>query len=170
MIAQCSQPVPQKHSPHLRRIPRGTSTVSDSLICLKRQAEANRKRIRGMKRRVTNDDDRKALSAAHTVLVEVILCIGLRPEAVKSGTYDVIHGTMAEARAIYTNAEKSTKPRSRKRKNNDRDDDQPIAPERYTGEEDDKPLNFVLTPSNRCRDAVADAFQATLEYDPTILN
>lgn len=172
MIAQCSQSVPHKqYSPHVRRIPRGTSTVSDPLPRLMRQATANHKRVRGMKQRVASNEDRMSLEIERQRLVSVIRAILERPEEVNNGSIFTINNAMSEARAIYAQAPKLTKPRNRKRKNNDRDDDQPIAPERYTGEEDTE--TKVLRPaastskSGIRRDAKADEWQDSLYTPPS---
>ena len=159
------------HGTPVRRIPRGTGQKTDSASRMLRQAMANKRRIRGMSQRVLSHEDRLALQAAHSRLVEVIATITGKPEEVTTGTRSIIDETMDEARARYAAADKASKRSNPRKKTTGQRQKAKARPQRYTGEYHDEPRRNNAAAIAASRPAVsadpkAEAFQNG-EYDPT---
>lgn len=150
-----------------RRIPRGATSKTDPPVWrMMQQAVAYKKRIRGMERVVTNSQSREDLRSARRRLVEVILLIKSRPEAVTMGTYAVIEDTVTEAKRIFVKAPKAEKRRpenARKKANGKLRKAEMDKSTRYTGEEDPVVLLVGAISERKSRDEVADTFQIELE-------
>lgn len=159
-----SSPFSHHHSSPVRRIPRGNGPKTDSASHMLRQAMANKRRIRGMSQRVLSHEDRLALQAAHSRLVEVIATITGKPEEVTTGTRSIIDETMDEARARYAAADKASKRSNPRKKTTGQRKKAKARPERYTGEHN-KPTEveeipgLISPPRNVFPDQKADAFQ-----------